>query len=77
MELHDSFNPVVDSIDVHLERQLGKWTGPTFDALDVRRRAEILFIQQTVYGVIREKKFIKAFLTNFFAGEQCTTCHFI
>ena len=47
MELHDSFNPVVDSIDVHLERQLGKWTGPTFDALDVRSRAEILFIQQT------------------------------
>ena len=68
-ELHASYNPVIDSIDTHLEKNLGKWTGSTFENLDIAKKAEILFIQQTVYGLIREKKFIGAFISNFFAGK--------
>ena len=70
MGLYTSFNPVVDSIDTHLERNVGKWIGPAFDNLEVTKKAEILFIQQCVYGMIREKKFISAFLTNFFGGKN-------
>ena len=69
MELYKSYNPNIDSIDTHLEKQIGNWSGPTFDKLDASKQAEVLFLQQCVYGLIKEKKFINAFTSNFFAGN--------
>ena len=68
-ELYRSFNPTIDSIDTHVDKNIGSTTDAAFSSLDQQKQAENLFIQQTLYGLMKEKRFIDAFINNFYADN--------
>ena len=68
VNVFNSYNPNVDSIDTHVEKMIGAVSGTKFESLDSQTQSEKLFIQQTVYGLIKEKKMIDAFIENLYAG---------
>lgn len=62
IELINTFNPTINSIDTHCTIALGN-ISPTDG------KPENIFIQQVVYGWYREKAVLEAFITNLYADN--------
>lgn len=58
-EVIQTFNPRIKTLDSHAEAMLGDCDSATADA-------NLVFVKQVFYGVVREKAALKAFLSTFY-----------
>tara|TARA_B110000208_G_C11764380_1_gene428076 strand:- start:903 stop:2057 length:1155 start_codon:yes stop_codon:yes gene_type:complete len=54
-----TFNPIVTTVDAHVETELGEADGPDADP-------DFVFIKQVFYGCMTNKRALKVFLSSFF-----------